>query len=257
MSAEHPGPEGGGGGTGLTGRSSEWDLIRAVIDDTARLGGSLTLFADPGVGESALFDDAAELARARSMRTLRAAGAQFEANFAFAGLNQLLVPLVPLFAELDPNHESALRVALGFGEGATPSRILISAAALSLLLLAARQHPLVAIIDDAQWLDDASADVLSFVVRRVAGTRVRMLSTVRTSGEPPRIRGDVNSLTIHSLDDSATRALLLARYPDLAEKRRRIRLRGPREPARSRRATRDADVGPGTPRRTRFPPCCR
>ncbi|MFC8260706.1 ATP-binding protein [Streptomyces sp. NPDC057291] len=223
MSSEHPGAEGRGVESGLTGRSSELDLIRAVIDDTARLGCSLTLFGDPGVGKSALLDAATDLARAKGMRTLRAAGAQFEANIAFAGLNQLLVPLVPLFAELDPDHESALRVALGFGDGATPSRILISTAALSLLLLAAREQPLVAIIDDVQWLDDASADVLAFVARRVAGTRVRMLSAVRTTGEPLRIRGDVNSLTMHSLDDSESEALLLARYPDLAEHvRRRI-----------------------------------
>ncbi|QNA70683.1 AAA family ATPase [Streptomyces sp. So13.3] len=221
MSAEHPGTGDRSAAPSLTGRSSALDLIKTVIDDTARLGGSLTLFGDPGVGKSALLDAAADLAQAGGMRTLRAAGAQFEANIAFAGLNQLLVPLFPLFSDLDPDHDSALRVALGFGEGATPSRILISTAALSVLLLAAREQPLVAIIDDAQWLDDASADVLSFVARRVAGTSVRMLSAVRTTGQPLHTRGDVNSLTIHPLDDAQSEALLFARHPDLAEHMRR------------------------------------
>ncbi|MFC1402162.1 MULTISPECIES: AAA family ATPase [Streptacidiphilus] len=223
MNTERPGRKAREAGADLTGRSDELDLITAVIDDTARLNGSLTLFGDPGVGKSALLDAAADLARARGMRTLRAAGAQFEARMAFAGLNQLLLPLAPLFAELDPGQASALRVALGFGDGATPSRILVSTATLSLLLLAAQEQPLVAIVDDAQWLDDASADVLSFVARRVAGTRVRVLTTVRTTGEPLRNRGDINSLTIHALDPAQSEALLLANYPDLAEHvRRRI-----------------------------------
>ncbi|WP_406351081.1 AAA family ATPase [Streptomyces sp. NBC_00658] len=222
MTAEHERPEYGQAVSDLTGRSAELDLIRAVIEDTARLGGSLTLFGEPGVGKSALLDAAADLAVANGMRTLRAAGAEFEANIAFAGLNQLLVPLAAMFPQLDSPHESALRVALGFGEGATPSRIMISTAALSLLLLAAQDQPLVVLVDDTQWLDEASADVLAFVARRVAGTAVRVLSTVRTTEKPLPVRGEVNSLTIRSLDDSAAETLLIDRYPDLAE---HVRLR--------------------------------
>ncbi|MFE2321979.1 AAA family ATPase [Streptomyces sp. NPDC059441] len=199
----------------LTGRSSELDLIRAVIEGTGRLGGSLTLRGEPGVGKSALLDAAADLALANGMRTLRAAGAEFEANIAFAGLNQLLVPLTPMFPRLDSSHESALRVALGFGDGATPSRLLIATATLSLLLLAAHDQPLVVLVDDTQWLDDASADVLAFVARRVTDTAVRVLTAVRTTGQP--LAGDVNGLTIHSLDDAAAESLLIDRYPDLAE----------------------------------------
>ncbi|MCX5191599.1 ATP-binding protein [Streptomyces sp. NBC_00268] len=155
MTAERERPEHRQAASDLTGRSSELDLIRAVIEGTGRLGGSLTLRGEPGVGKSALLDAAADLALANGMRTLRAAGAEFEANIAFAGLNQLLVPLAPMFPQLDSSHESALRVALGFGDGATPSRLLIATATLSLLLLAAHDQPLVVLVDDTQWPDES------------------------------------------------------------------------------------------------------
>ena len=221
MTAERERPEHRQAASDLTGRSGEVEVIRAVIESTGRPGGSLTLFGEPGVGKSALLDAAADLAVASDMRTLRAAGAEFEANIAFAGLNQLLVPLAPMFPRLDSSHESALRVALGFGDGPTPSRLLVATATLSLLLLAAHDQPLVVLVDDTQWLDDASADVLAFVARRVADTPVRVLTAVRTTGQPPA--GDGSSLTVRSLDDAAAESLLIGRYPDLAEPvRRRI-----------------------------------
>lgn len=222
MSAEHPGAEGPEVGTGLTGRSSELDLIRAVIDDTARLGGSLTLFGDPGVGKSALLDAAADLARARGMRTLRAAGAQFEANIAFAGLNQLLVPLVPLFAELGPDHESALRVALGFGDGATPRA---SSSRPRSCHCSCSPH------ENSRWSPSSTTSSGSTTPAPTScpswpgGSPEPVCAYFRQSARPGalRIRGDVNSLTMHSLDDSESEVLLFSRYPDLAEHvRRRI-----------------------------------
>ena len=114
----------------------------------------------------------------------------------FSGLNQVLLPLLDALPQLPAVHRDALNVALGFGEGAPPSRLVVSNAALVLLRQAAAARPLLVIIDDLPWLDRASAGVLSFVARRLEGSRIGFLGASRTGGgellrsqRPPGARG--------------------------------------------------------------------
>jgi len=130
-----------------------------------------------------LLDAAAEIASSAGVCVLRASGVEFEASISFSGLNQTLIPLLADFAHLTASHRDALNVALGFGEGAAPDRLVVSNATLALLRQAAQAQPILIVIDDLPWFDRASAEVLGFVARRLAGTRVGVLGASRTGEE--------------------------------------------------------------------------
>jgi predicted ATPase len=148
------------------------ERIDAFLASARSGGGALLVTGDPGVGKTGLLDAASEAAAAGGMQVLRAAGVEFEAETSFAGLNQVLLPLLATLPQLPAVHRDALNVALGFGDGAPPSRLVVSNAALFLLREAAAARPALVLLDDLQWLDRASAGVLSFVARRLDGSRV-------------------------------------------------------------------------------------
>jgi len=155
----------------LVGREAEMERLRAFADAARADGGAILVTGEPGVGKTELLDAASQSAAAGT-RIVRAAGIQFEAGMSYSGLNQVLLPLLDALAELPPIHRDALNVALGFGDGPPPSRLVVSNAALVLLRQAAASRPLLVILDDMQWLDRSSADVLSFVARRLAASQV-------------------------------------------------------------------------------------
>lgn len=138
-------------------------------------GGTLLLSGDPGVGKTALLNAVADAASATGAMVLRAAGVEFEGDISFAGLNQALFPLLGDVGELGAAHRDALRVALGFGAGPAPDRLLVSSAAVALLRHVAGRVPLLLAVDDLPWIDRASAGVLSFAARRLAGSRAGLL----------------------------------------------------------------------------------
>src|SRR5438128_1325808 len=117
----------------LIGRESEMERIRAFLAAAQTGGGALLVTGEPGVGKSVLLNAASEAASAEGMRILRAAGVEFEAGTSFSGLNQVLLPLLGELPQLPAVHRDALNVALGFGDGAPPSRLVVSNAALVLL----------------------------------------------------------------------------------------------------------------------------
>ncbi len=125
---EHPGPA---AASELFGRDGELGLIEAFIAGTAVGGGALLLFGEPGVGKTVLLDAAATWAAAAGLGVVHAAGVEFEADLPFSGLHQLLLPLHGELSQLNPAHRDALNVALGFGEGTTPDRLVICNAALT------------------------------------------------------------------------------------------------------------------------------
>ena len=153
----------------LVGRDRELAFLQGFFAEAAVSGGALLLSGDPGVGKTALLNGLADSASAAGTTVLRVAGAEFEGEISFAGLNQLLFPLLGDLDGLDQDHRDALRVALGFGAGPPPDRLLVSSAALVLLQRVAARAPLLLIVDDLPWIDRASAGVLSFVARRLAG----------------------------------------------------------------------------------------
>jgi hypothetical protein len=155
----------------LVGRESAMDRIRAFLDTARTDGGALLVTCEPGVGKSVLLNAASAAGSAAGMRILRVAGVEFEAGTSFSGLNQVLLPLLGELQQLPSVHRDALDVALGFGDGAPPSRLVVSDAALVLLHQTAGARPVLVILDDLPWLDRASAGVLSFVARASPAAR--------------------------------------------------------------------------------------
>lgn len=200
----------------LLGRDLEVDRIRAFVATARTDGGSLVVTGDPGVGKTGLLDAASDAASTASTRVIRAAGAEFEAGTSFSALNQVLLPLLDALPQLPAVHRDALNVALGFGEGAPPSRLIVSNAALVLLRHAAVARPVLVVIDDLPWLDRASAGVLSFVARRLENSQVGLLGASRTGENTFFERAGLRELEVQRLDDGAAGELLDTRFPELA-----------------------------------------
>src|SRR5262249_38475909 len=199
----------------LIGRESEMERIRAFLDAARIDGGALLVTGEPGVGKTVLMTAASEAASAVGMRILRAGGVQVEADTTFSGLNQVCLPLLSALPELAAVHRNALNVALGFGDGAPPGRLGGSNAALMLLRQPATARPLLVIPDAMDWLDRASAGVLSFVARRLGGSQVAFIAASRTGAAHFFDHAGLPELEIPRLDDRAAAHLLDSRFPEL------------------------------------------
>ena len=173
--------------------------------DAARAGrsGVLVLRGEPGVGKTALLDCAVEAAA--GLRVARVAGVESEMELAFAVLQQLCAPMLDKLAGLPGPQREALGVAFGLNTGAAPDRFLVGLAALSLLSEAAEQQPLLCVVDDAQWLDRASAQALAFVARRLLAEPAALVFATREPGE--EFRG-LPELLVGGLREGDARELL-------------------------------------------------
>ena len=194
----------------LHGRGLEQAAIAAVID-VARTGrgGALVVRGLPGVGKSALLAEAAD--RAGGMRVLRVRGVESESPLAFAALHRLLRPVLAHLHALPSPQARALRTAFGVEEGPDADRFRVFLATLSLLAEAAAHLPVLAVVDDAQWLDDASSAALSFAARRVQDEPVALLFAAR-EGDPRRFDApDLPELAVGALDTTAAAELLAER----------------------------------------------
>ncbi|HWF51187.1 MAG TPA: AAA family ATPase [Solirubrobacteraceae bacterium] len=200
----------------VVGRAGELAMIRALLDRATRNGEALVVFGEAGVGKTTLLDAAAAIGAENGTHVLRASGVEFEADVSYFSLNQLLLPLHALFEELGDTHRTALRVALGFGEGPAPGRLVLSNATLALLRRASARGSLLVVIDDLPWIDRASAGVLGFVARRLNGTRIGFLAAARTGVGSFFERTGLPEHELRSLDDDAARSLLDGKYPMLA-----------------------------------------
>ena len=200
----------------LFGRDQELELLHAFVDQSSANGDALLLSGAPGVGKTVLLSAVEAHAADAGLRVLRAAGAEFEADLSFAGLNQVLHPLFDDIEGLSPPQRAALEVALGLGEGPAPDRLVVCNAGLSLLANAGSKEPLLVIVDDLQWVDRASALVLGFVARRLHATRVGFLAASRSGDESFFERSGLRSHDLGPLDDASSTALLADRFPALA-----------------------------------------
>ena len=167
---------------------------------------------EPGVGKSALLDYVAK--RASGCRVARTAGVQSEMELAFSGLNQLCIPMLDRVDRLPEPQRDALRTAFGLARGAAPDRFLVGLAVLSLLSEVAGEEPLVCLVDDAQWLDQASAQAMAFVARRLVAESVALIFAVRESSDDRDMSG-LPELVLDGLGDADARALLASviRWP--------------------------------------------
>ncbi|MDQ1014635.1 ATP-binding protein [Streptomyces afghaniensis] len=167
----------------LYGRATELDALEDLAAG-AREGrsGALVLRGEAGIGKTALLDRAAQSASASGMRVLRVTGVEPEADLAFGGLVQLLWPVQDRLDALPEPQAEALRAVLGTGRTRTQDRFLTGLAVLTLLADLAEQGPLLCLVDDAQWLDQATADALLFAARRLAAEQVAMVFATRDEG---------------------------------------------------------------------------
>ncbi|MDA0161361.1 DUF2791 family P-loop domain-containing protein [Solirubrobacter ginsenosidimutans] len=195
----------------LLGRASERQSLDRVLDD-ARDGRSavLVIRGEAGVGKTTLLRHCAR--QASGFRVAHVAGVQSEMELPFAGLHQLCARMLGEVEALPEPQRDALGVALGVTSGAAPDRYLVGLATLSLLSEIAARRPLACLIDDAQWLDAASGQVLGFVARRLHAESVAMIFAVR---EPLEVRelARLPELTLDGLADEDARALLSTVMP--------------------------------------------
>jgi DNA-binding CsgD family transcriptional regulator len=206
----------------LIGREPEIQQLQLLLGRIATgSGDALLLSGDPGVGKTSLLDLAAALAADSGIRLLRATGSQFEADISYAALHQLLLPCLSEVPRLSSLLAGGLNVALGLGEGPPPAQLLVAGAVLALLQQAAKEQPLLLIVDDLPWLDRASALVFGMVARRLAGLPVALLATSR-SGEPSFFdQGNLPVARVAPLSEEAATQLLASRYPVMTARVRR------------------------------------
>src|SRR6516165_4926999 len=162
----------------LLNRLAERAALSRLLE-AARGGRSAVLLVrgEPGVGKTALLEDAIQAAA--GFRVARAVGVESEMELAFAVLHQLCAPMLDQLERLPAPQQDALAVAFGMRVGEAPDRFLVGLAALNLLAETAVARPLLCVIDDAQWLDRASAQALAFVARRLLAEPVALVVAAR------------------------------------------------------------------------------
>jgi len=194
--------------SGLYGRTAECESLDQLAADVhAGHGQALVVCGEAGAGKTALLDYLARQASDAGCRVLRLAGARSEREWEFAGLHQVCDGLLGRAECLPVPQREALRVALGDAVGPPPNRLLLGLAVLSLLSAAASDQPLLCLVDDAQWLDQASAQALGFVARRLTQDAVGLVFAAR---EPGTERAGLPELAVGGLRDDDARALLAA-----------------------------------------------
>jgi DNA-binding CsgD family transcriptional regulator len=188
----------------LLGRRDECETLDKLLA-SVRAGPSraLVLRGEAGVGKTALLEYLVQ--RASGSTIARAAGVESELELAFAGLQVLCAPFVDRMERLPGPQRDALGIAFGRQAGEAPDRFLVGLAVLSLLSDAAEEQPLLCIVDDAQWLDAASAQALAFVARRLGAESVGLVFAVRE-----RQFEGLPELVVHGLEDADAQALLEA-----------------------------------------------
>jgi DNA-binding CsgD family transcriptional regulator len=189
---------------GLLGRRSESEALDRLLG-AVRAGQSraLVVRGDPGAGKTALLDYLVE--HASGCRVARVAGVQSEMELAFAGVHQLLAPMLDHLERLPGPQRAALATAFGLSPGSAPDRFLVGLAVLSLLSEVADERPLVCVVDDEQWLDRASAQVLAFVARRLVAESVALVFAARVPSD--EVAG-LPELLVEGLGEGDARALL-------------------------------------------------
>ena len=203
----------------LIGREHDMGRLGGFLSELPRAGGTLLVLGEPGVGKSALLAAAARQAEAAGIRVLHTVGVQYRAHVSYGALRHLLT--------CSPESRSratdapALAVALGLDRGSAPGHDAVADAVVSLVADLASEGPTLLMLDDAQWLDAASAVVLGQVARRMLGTGAGMLCAARPRDES---FFDYSGLPLHELgplSDAASERLLARQFPTLAPRVRR------------------------------------
>lgn len=198
----------------LVGRREEREQIDQLVEGAGRgVGGVLVLRGEAGIGKTALLEHAASAAR--DMQVVRTRGIESESEVSFAGLLELLRPLLAHLDRLPGRQAAALRGALALEAAEAADPFAVYAGTFGLLAASAEERRLLALIDDAQWLDQASTDALLFASRRFRSEGIAVLWAIR-EGEPRHVTEGLRELRLEGLDGDAALALVTRAAEDLA-----------------------------------------
>src|SRR5436305_14078524 len=193
--------------TSLLGRAEECARLDALVGDVRQgESRSLVLRGEAGIGKTALLEYLVE--SASDLALVRAAGVESEMELAYASLHQLCAPMLDRLASLPAPQRQALEIVFGLSSGPAPDRFLVGLAVLSLLSEASEEQPLLCVVDDAQWLDQASAQVLGFVGRRLLAESIALVFAARTPVSAPDPLAGLPELRLGGLEGEEARALL-------------------------------------------------
>jgi DNA-binding NarL/FixJ family response regulator len=191
----------------LVGREHEQaEIAQLLASVRSGISAALVLRGEPGVGKTALLDDA--VAGAADLEILRLVGIESEMQLGFAGLHQLLIPFLDGIEALPGPQMRALNAAFAFSDDSAPELFLVGLATLTLLSNAATRRALLIVVDDAQWWDQESAEVLGFVARRFYADRVGLLVALRDPGDRQVPLSELPSIPIRPLSERASVDLL-------------------------------------------------
>jgi DNA-binding CsgD family transcriptional regulator/tetratricopeptide (TPR) repeat protein len=208
----------------IFGRERELAQLDELLDGVPERGAALLLRGEAGIGKSVLLAAASRRAQQAEMQVLRANGVQSETQLPFAGLHQLLLPVLGRVDRLPTPQRDALLAAFGMTEAAAPDRFLIALAVLELLSEVAERTPLLVVAEDAQWLDRSSTEVLAFVARRVEHEPIVVLAASRDDEQSTFGDAGLPELRLGGLADAAAGALLDAQAPNLTSAVRELLL---------------------------------
>ena len=191
----------------LLGRRAEYEALDRLLTDALAGRSRVTVLrGEAGVGKSALLGYLSD--RVAGWRVARAVGVESEMELAYSGLHQLCMPMLDRLERIPAPQRDALATVFGRSTGPAPDRFLVGLGTLTLFALVADEQPLVCIVDDAQWLDHASAQILGFVARRLLAERIVLVCATR-AGSGDDVLVGLPELSVNGLGDSDARALLL------------------------------------------------
>ena len=199
----------------IIGREHELEVLTAAVDAAAEVGSAVAVYGEPGIGKSVLIEAAARRGREHGYLVLRATGVESESQLPFAGLHELIRPVLGAADGLAPPLRRALLSAFGVEDDGSPEPFLIGLAALNVLTGVAARQPVAMIVDDLQWLDQPSQDAVAFLARRVHDDPVIIVGGIRAGYATPFLPASGRVLNIGPLDEESSRALLRACAPYL------------------------------------------
>ena len=207
---------------GLLGREHEIDQLDAALAGATEHGGASLITGDAGIGKTSLLGHVVTQARARGDRVLAITGFESEAELPYAGLHQLLQPILDAAEALPAPQRAALLTALGMEAGAPPEMFLVALATLNMLDTVSEDRSLVVVADDVQWVDAPTASILTFVARRLESTRVLLVAALRAGYRSPVRSAHLTEIEVGPLSEEASTALLVSIAPELDRHVRRL-----------------------------------
>src|SRR5713226_682801 len=202
-------------GPELIEREQESAVLDGLVDRLRDGGGAVVVRGEAGIGKSALLRRVRMRAEAQGVRPLMAVGVESEAEFAFAGLHQLLRPVIGALAAVPESQRQALEAALGLGADLKPDSFRVAVAVFQLICEVADSIPLVLIVDDAQWLDRSTLSVIAFIGRRLEVEHVGLVAAIRSGHSTPLDDARLPTLDLERLSASAAARLLDRQAPEL------------------------------------------